>query len=143
MTAISPFSLLKDANPAALALRGVSAAAELASDAKQATQGKSFSDLVDGLDANDDGRITGMDALGLASRGAASVVSAFTGVEIDTEPGNDLANVANTVAKAGREAATTLASGAPLPPAPPPSATVAPTVEGIHELYGQLRAMRS
>ncbi|HBZ44617.1 MAG TPA: hypothetical protein DEO85_11280 [Maritimibacter sp.] len=141
MTAISPFALLRDSQPAALAGRALAAAADLAGDARDAARGKTFSDLVDGLDANQNGHIGLDDAVGLAGRGAAKVVSALTGVEIDTT--HTPADRINANQPEGRIARAALppppaASQLPSPPPPPP-----PTVEGIHQLYADLRAMRS
>lgn len=145
MTAVSPFSVLKDANPAALAGRAISAAVDLAGDARAATKGKSFGDLIDGLDANGNGRLGIDDAIGLASRGAAKVVSAFTGVDIDTR--GVQARTAELI-ETGRDAASAHMTQDAAPPAPPtleqiPRAPVPPTVEGIHQLYDRMRALRS
>lgn len=145
MTAVSPFTMLKDAQPAALAGRAISAAIDLAGDARAATRGKSFSDLIDGLDANRNGRLGLDDAVGLAGRGAAKVVSAFTGVEIDTRGAQ--ARAADIVETA-REASGSLTSGPPSSfPATEPErlarGPVPPTVDGIHQLYAQMRALRT
>lgn len=144
MTAISPFALLRDSQPAALAGRALAAAADLAGDARDArdaARGKTFSDLVDGLDANQNGQIGLDDAVGLVGRGAAKVVSALTGVAIDTTHAPaDRFNANQPERRIARAALPPppATSQLPSPPPPPP-----PTVEGIHQLYADLRAMRS
>ena len=81
--AISPLSLVRDARPAALAGHVVDAARAIASEARTATRGAAFGDLLGNLgtklDANHDGAVSPADGIAHIGRGAAAVFSALTG----------------------------------------------------------------
>ncbi|MBV7407557.1 hypothetical protein [Maritimibacter sp. DP1N21-5] len=136
--ALSPLSLISDMRPAALAGRAVDAARQMAAEPRHGPEGKGFAGMMDALDANRDGHLSGIDAIGHAGRGAARVFSAFTGVEIDTSGRDD-----PTMLQRGSHADVQADEGTkPAHPAVLPSGTVPPTIAGIHQLYDQLRALR-
>lgn len=145
--AISPLSFVKDARPAALVGHVIDAARALASEARSASRGAAFGDVVGSsggkLDAHRDGAQTPAEAVGHLGNGAATVFSALTGSSTDANRRDRGAEDSGQMIRQAMEGADR--SGLPgadvLAPARRPE-PVPPTIAGIHQLYNKLRAMR-
>jgi hypothetical protein len=112
MSAISPFSLIDKLGAGKVA----GAVADLVADtARQATRpggtlGTAFSEIWDRLDANDDGRLTGRDALGHAVKAGAwtlDSVGKAMGLEMERGSTGSAGSAASRAAEAPAEALTT------------------------------------
>lgn len=151
MNAISPFSLIDKL----VSGKAAGAVAGFAADtARQATRpggplGNGFSDIWNKLDANDDGRVTGRDALGhavMAGAWAVDTVGKAMGLEMDRgtssdrsmvrSPADGLATPAQMMlAGSGRGDGASSSQGA-VP------ATDLPAFDAIRSAYQAMRAAR-
>ncbi|MGH1367556.1 MAG: hypothetical protein ACRBCL_02995 [Maritimibacter sp.] len=125
-----------------IGLSVASAAHELTDEARNTN----FKDIVASLDANQDGRLTPKDALGVAARAGAKAFSAVTGIEIDTTAGftADPAQRARDAARDMPEetAQAQMAAAALAKPDPMGRAPAFAGVAGLHAMYDEMRAMR-